>query len=1171
MKAGRRTSWKTSSQRRSRSNAKGGTNDNVGIGNIAVSQYTKQLNPYKLSSSLRGSQGSTRSRTRGVSDENDLGLDDDDFDLGDDDDELGLENILSSIADLNNRQGDDDVELPSPAGASNKSDSGGNNDESSKPSYTTAPSSSAGGANNNNDMEEQQHQPPKMPHIFSPVDFGNEIANLRETPPIQNTNSIIDEPGNISPVSDGDIDTLWSDGDATRQHKLMVQTGQMVPAFSSGGFEDATSRMETTMITGPSFQTGVKSGCSLVGSSLVDSIIDELELTDQHAKSHISNQEPTHLPLTNNSSNALTPPRGGRFSYNKRAQAQTTAKSDTRANSNMSHANDAPQQSALPPKKSFSNQNNNPKKVLGSEIHNNTEDETLSTVTDPNEAPFIYTYKKNSGLDDDSVSQITSSLAGNSLGSARLQNVPTNFGSQQSHTGRNNRSGLSWMNNGTAGMGSRAGSRMIHRKAPGPYGRRGQKSANYTSATAGAASRGSSNSGSGSAGSGASYDGGNSNLDEIAYALNADCTAAPAGRKNPRTRSSRVRPPTSGRGGSARYTNVGSSYIPVHGSNRENGRRCDDLSTVESTDGFENGDDRQSSKDFIDTNLNSNVSRLGMGGVSCGAQSVSENTCVSESSASTQGLFQSLQMLAWTAQHHGGRFFFPTSPAVTQRKKFDRSDSMEDDLQNILLEEGANTLPYRKQRGSRHQQDDDDDDEDEIDYFSRAMSASNNHGTGLRKPKQRKKYCWNGRTARIGALLFVTVAVTVYYRMPNKTNGIVHLHNNQDEFRSGHERQFQDPNQEYGNDQVLDYATDAMVDSSKAYNSNGQQSAGIAGAGSRLGQPIENNMAAAASNSDSLASYTEERPQHFLVNGNIQLPSIFEGLANVDDLFQRGIDVPFYWHVPRSGGGTMNDVLGSCLQLTLAADAGGSEGRGEEQTLKTIHFSRQVSYVNVDTSTHQGISRAKKLNLVSSGLADVVISPLLHEASTLFTPTRRGRMFTIFRHPVERAASLFYFIQETQWRQPETRNDQFADITIYQFYKDGFAENNWMTRFLTNELTKGELTENDLTIAKEVLRQKCLVGLLEEKGETFERIQKYFGWRPRNEEQQNCLEKKLEWAWPMKHKHPIIEEDSREWRLILGANKLDMRLYAYAKELFAQQGQLNENQVPAGHDIAQEI
>ncbi len=101
-----------------------------------------------------------------------------------------------------------------------------------------------------------------------------------------------------------------------------------------------------------------------------------------------------------------------------------------------------------------------------------------------------------------------------------------------------------------------------------------------------------------------------------------------------------------------------------------------------------------------------------------------------------------------------------------------------------------------------------------------------------------------------------------------------------------------------------------------------------------------------------------------------------------------------------------------------------------EQTLRVVHFSRHLSFVNVDAYSPKGIQRAKSLNLVTSKLADVVMSPLLHDAAALFTPTHKGRMFTLLRNPIERAASLFYFIQETQWKRPETRNDQFADITI---------------------------------------------------------------------------------------------------------------------------------------------
>lgn len=95
-----------------------------------------------------------------------------------------------------------------------------------------------------------------------------------------------------------------------------------------------------------------------------------------------------------------------------------------------------------------------------------------------------------------------------------------------------------------------------------------------------------------------------------------------------------------------------------------------------------------------------------------------------------------------------------------------------------------------------------------------------------------------------------------------------------------------------------------------------------------------------------------------------------------------------------------------------------------------VHSSRHLSFVNIDTYTPNGIQRANELNLVTSGLADVIISPLLYDAAALFTPTHKGRVFTMLRHPIERAASLFYFIQDTQWKRPETKNEKLAAMSI---------------------------------------------------------------------------------------------------------------------------------------------
>jgi len=876
----RRRSWTVSSQRRSRLNAKGGgtTNNAVdGINCIDASQYAKQLNPYKQhSSSLRGSTGSAvqYQTTRGASNDDDLGLnvDDDDLDLGDDDDDdMRLENILSSIVD----DSKSDAKMPSLDSVGKK---GVIDEDSSKCNRRTAAEAPPSVVESDNFHSKIS---------TSSVDFGGEISHPREMPPIHNTNSSIHEIGNISPVSDEDNDTNWSDGDATKLHKMMAQIDQ-VPAFASGGFVDATKLESISRMNGPTFrQIGVNNsggggggGGSLLSSSLVDSIIDDIDMSYGNNGSDIIIPGPESdinlNPLANSTSNALTPPRG-RFSFScndrRRAPTSKTKLTNPGYTAHSKPHDDAPQSNATTSKTSerklASSSRFTPQTHLlsGEIVHHKTEDETLSTVTDPTESPFIYAYKKSN--DDDSVSQITSSLAGNSLGSSHLfQNIPNSTG-VRIHT-----SGLSWMasNDGliTRGVGGDGGSRLMNRKGgmiiSGPYGR--GRDRKFPKAPGGNGygrrnNKSSRSSGGGSAGSD-SYDGGKKILDEIAYALNADCLSG----RNQRAMVTR-RPP--GRVGDARLASGG-----------------DDLSTVVSRNSRDDtqGDHQSSSYAYVDANINTNVSRLGMGGVSCAAQSVySEGTA---DSTSTLGFFQRLALIVWKAQHHAGRFFFPTSLAVKRRKKFDQSDSMSD-LEDILLEEGSKTMSHRQQSGSRGGHYDDDD--DDIDYFSRAMSVSNNHNGsgGLRKSKD-TRYLSQSKAARMACLIFVLVITFTIYRMPKKKeNDYYDILPNKGGFNAGKEGRFYD-SIHHVNGQVLDYATDAMVDSDAYHRGR----AGIADA-DRLGQET--------------AGLGQE--QNHPVQDDVQLPPVFEVLANVNDLlFQRGIDVPFYWHVPRSGGGTMNDVLG---------------------------------------------------------------------------------------------------------------------------------------------------------------------------------------------------------------------------------------------------------------------
>lgn len=72
-------------------------------------------------------------------------------------------------------------------------------------------------------------------------------------------------------------------------------------------------------------------------------------------------------------------------------------------------------------------------------------------------------------------------------------------------------------------------------------------------------------------------------------------------------------------------------------------------------------------------------------------------------------------------------------------------------------------------------------------------------------------------------------------------------------------------------------------------------------------------------------------------------------------------------------------------------------------------------FVNVDTTTSEGLVRAKKLGLAESRLAELVVTPLLYDAEQVFSPENQGRIFTVFRHPMERAVSMFFYIQVADW------------------------------------------------------------------------------------------------------------------------------------------------------------
>ena len=211
-----------------------------------------------------------------------------------------------------------------------------------------------------------------------------------------------------------------------------------------------------------------------------------------------------------------------------------------------------------------------------------------------------------------------------------------------------------------------------------------------------------------------------------------------------------------------------------------------------------------------------------------------------------------------------------------------------------------------------------------------------------------------------------------------------------------------------------------------------------------------------------------------------------------------------------------------------------------------------MQFANVDMSNPAGIARAKSLNVGSSDTIDLVSSPYLYDAASVFDSMHRGYTIAMFRHPIERAVSLFYAMK---------MNKNYANVvgtldTVEQYARSSLVENNWLTRFLSNTLS-GPLRPENEAVAKEVLRTKVIIGLLCEKTESMRRLETLFNMKSsRSRIRDECQEKLLYWDWPGKNRHDPIVEGSDAWEKLKEQNTFDLRLYEYAEQLFIAQRKL---------------
>ncbi len=253
----------------------------------------------------------------------------------------------------------------------------------------------------------------------------------------------------------------------------------------------------------------------------------------------------------------------------------------------------------------------------------------------------------------------------------------------------------------------------------------------------------------------------------------------------------------------------------------------------------------------------------------------------------------------------------------------------------------------------------------------------------------------------------------------------------------------------------------------------------------------------------------------------------------------------------KCGGTTLQDMMSHCFGMIEANEVGRTDLKDE---LEVITLDNGNRYVNVDLSNPDGIEHAKDIGFGASGLANVAITSWFHDTASLFDDDiHRGRCFALMRHPIRRAVSMFYYLKDATWE--HTYSEVYKEMDIEEYATSQYSEDNWMTRFLTNQMN-GNVYDRHLDLAKEVLESKCFVGILEDFAESINRFDRYFGWSKIDfggpvsmTNRGTCVARVMQHP-DNAHPHEKVVEDGEVWNLLLQKNKYDLALYEYARHLF---------------------
>lgn len=215
--------------------------------------------------------------------------------------------------------------------------------------------------------------------------------------------------------------------------------------------------------------------------------------------------------------------------------------------------------------------------------------------------------------------------------------------------------------------------------------------------------------------------------------------------------------------------------------------------------------------------------------------------------------------------------------------------------------------------------------------------------------------------------------------------------------------------------------------------------------------------------------------------------------------------------------------------------------------------------MNVNPVNAAGMALLGSENVVPNRLADIIITPRVHDAGSLMSSANAGRFMVMLRHPVKREVDMFYYRQAATW--DPNFDAQLATMSINDYVDSDKLLDNFMTRSLLNLDQAATITSDDVAAAKAILRQKFVVGIFEWYDASLSRFEKYLGWWDQYSVESDATVNQCHYDEVHAHNHdsgshPDVPAGGTTWNKFIIRSWADVELYAYAKHLYSEQSSL---------------